>query len=187
MRYVEDSKRRRDEAFCNLCDSFELNDPKCTDFHMIGPDGYGRRLGEALRNNTNVSSLCLNVSNFFAQDEVNTESATLLILFIRSSASLRRVGTTNFYLEQTTPLIAALVDQIWNAVAENPCITTVESHNVAQSLISLPYVLRTTQSVRKLCLSMLVPWTENVDGQQLAAAIRANTSLEDVTIASFCG
>jgi hypothetical protein len=92
MRYVEDSKRRRDDAFCNLCDSFELNDPKCTGFHMIGPDGYGRRLGEALRNNTNVSSLCLNVSNFFAQDEVSTESATSLILFIRSSASLRRGG-----------------------------------------------------------------------------------------------
>jgi hypothetical protein len=33
---------------------------------------------------------------------------------------------------------------------------------------------------------MLVPWTENVDEQQLAAAIRANSSLEDVTIASFC-
>jgi hypothetical protein len=29
--------------------SFERNDPKCTEFKIVRPDGYGRRLGEALK------------------------------------------------------------------------------------------------------------------------------------------
>jgi hypothetical protein len=49
MRDVEDENRRVNEAFRVLCESFERNDPKCTEYKIVRPDGYGRRLGEALK------------------------------------------------------------------------------------------------------------------------------------------
>jgi hypothetical protein len=83
MRVPEEVNRSREEAFRILCESFEQNDPKSTDYNILGPVGYGRRLGEALRYNTSVSNLSLYLPLFFAQDEVITESAASLICFIR--------------------------------------------------------------------------------------------------------
>jgi hypothetical protein len=191
MSAIQEADRRRDEAFRNLCESFEQNDPQSTEFNestFRGLVGYGRRLGEALRNNSNVSNLSLDVSNFFARDEVNTKSAAPLILFIRNSASVREVGVTSLgsFGVQPTRLVSALVDQIWNAVAENLCITTVQSRCATESFVSLPNVMQTSQSIKKLSVSMVDTRTEDFDGTQLAEAIRDNSALEDVCISSRC-
>jgi hypothetical protein len=172
--------RRQEEAFHILCESFERNDPKSTEFACRGlqPKGYGHRLGEALCNNTIVSNLHLDVPTFFAHDEVNPESAAPLILFIRSSPSLRQVGVMRNLFHPCVQRVlaaqdAALVDQIWNAVAENPHITSVVSDFVTQSFRSLPNIVQASQSIKKLSVSM----AEDVDGSLLAEAIRANAVL----------
>jgi hypothetical protein len=103
-----------------------------------------------------------------------------LILFIRCSPSLREIGVLS-HRRELTRRVSTLVDQIWNAVAENPHITTVKSFNTAQSFVSLPNVVQTSQSIRQLSISNMIYGPEpNAD--QLVAAIRTNSTLEDVHV-----
>jgi hypothetical protein len=74
------------------------------------------------------------------------------------------------------------VDQIWNAVAENPHITTVKSFNTAQSFVSLPNVVQTSQSIRQLSISNMIYGRPEPNADQLVAAIRTNSTLEDVHV-----
>jgi hypothetical protein len=132
------------EDFDGLCKLLHSNDPNCTRAEVIWDDdrnydlcpiGYGPQLGEALRNNTVVNCIELQLG-LLEQRGLNTESGQRtyvansgdeVLHFLRHSTTLRTVklrtgamagdhGMINYVDDEVTELVELAV----MAVAENP-------------------------------------------------------------------
>lgn len=79
------------EPFEELCDSLRRNDPATTRIPFLHlPDGYGRRLGEALEGNAFVSSMDLYLSHLLAADEGTDSLALFFITSVLRFSSLHQ-------------------------------------------------------------------------------------------------
>jgi hypothetical protein len=128
------AKRSDDlEAFGALCRRLRRNDPSVTKVEAFEMQGYGLSLGEALRCNTHVTRICLDLSCFLPDDAVDTASAAPLARWLHESVTLRDVTFRNEFGNAST-LVVSLAGLLLKSLAESTSIVDA----LIFSTISLP-------------------------------------------------
>jgi hypothetical protein len=168
-------------AFDALCEELHAN--KAERKHIGWSDtrapllaGYGRRLGQALRGNTFVSDLYLdlrpsqvNGENGDAEGFVD-DNISMILQFLRKGASLQVVTFGQGSSVYTNPCL--------QAISENPNIQDFTlDYAVEDSAALLATWVGTTQTLQRL--ELLV---EMADDDQVAAALGANSSITHLVV-----
>jgi hypothetical protein len=176
-------------TFEDLCLALRRNDPSVTEVvggrhrqGFINPvkltNANARRLGVALQGNSHVTSIVLDLFPF-EEDAADSDSAALLLQFIRDSPSLQDVKLGRFYLGHT--MSDPILRPFFFAIAENSVIQKLELRSVAIDLIGFVTLMKRAQSLNELIIFHCD--FGNVAARELAAkALGAHLTLESLNI-----
>jgi hypothetical protein len=189
-----------------ICDLLRRNDAETTSLNTERGHQENRLVGEALRGNTHVTSLDVNVDNFFetevgrsrhdpsnaeSQLQQATECAAPFLRYLRDS---REVSVVNFagrrrgtcYWDGSN-VISRLVGLFVRAITENGDNGIHELRfskwdYVDKSRDFISRLLKTTRSLQRLTIHL----SENVRSEWLGEALRSNASLQSLYLSSEC-
>jgi hypothetical protein len=108
--------------------------------------GFGRRLGEALVGNTHLTSLCIDLGNFFTSHTESQAEASLMLHYLRHTQTLRTLelqgGFEPHTSRQTQFIALAMV-----ALANNQYIDRLALSGCAIPVDALADLLQSTRSL----------------------------------------
>jgi hypothetical protein len=186
-----------------ICDLLRRNDAETTSLNTERGHQENRLVGEALRGNTHVTSLDVNVDNFFAEDvkqrfrdPSNAESqlqrakecAEHFLQYLRESRELRVArfvdnGDNVCYDWNEPEVNGHLVSLFVQAIAENDNSTIHELFFLRWDFVNksrefVSHLLTTTRSLQRLTIRL----SENSQSEWLGESLRSNSSLQYLTL-----
>jgi hypothetical protein len=185
-----DMERLHDNArhFYFLCANVLQNDPLVTTvittshWHYF-PLGYGIRLGEAIRCNTQVTMCSLEMCALCEMDQVD-DTVEPWCHFFRHCPTLQTVAflENDFSRQNYTSLLA--LEHFLPALGQNHSVEFIEIGRVrAIPIEGFEELMRTTKSLKALRLDLSCI-EENVSAQRLGEAFSANLTLERLNLKS---
>lgn len=190
--------------FDALCNALQGNSPSSSVVYasMYVPNGYGRRLGESLTNNTHVSFVGLELGALLLEDEPPValqedpiaERLTEMFRFLRNSDSLREVVLDHDIDRGDSAVVSRITDHCLQALAKNPNLQELTlGHAIQVPLHAVNDLLQTTDSLQVLDLcvrsaarfrtstSTDAGWSANQTLQSLSFHARSDTeSIESI-------
>jgi hypothetical protein len=169
---IRESCDRLDALYSKL----RSNDPETTSVQVTDfGRGCGSALGQALTNNTHVSSIVISIGYLMSPDDVDPADTFLatFLEFLRKSPSLRNVAID----EKVFTASPSLISLIFAAIAQNSRISSLHLEFLAWALQVCYHFLRTTTSLTRLRMGLnSIP--EN-KAQICVDALNANQTLQE--------
>jgi hypothetical protein len=159
------------------------NDPETTSVEVwnLNGCGCGPALGQALTNNTHVSSIDIAIGCLLLPGDVDTAGTTLarFLEFLRKSPSLRHVTLQQKHSSRRN----SWIHLIFTALAQNSNILSLHLEYVDTALEECTHFLRTTTSLKRLWMgSNTIPVQQ---AQLFVNAFNANQTLEELGLAEY--
>jgi hypothetical protein len=164
----------REALYCKL----RSNDPEITsiDADYLGLE-WGPPLGQALTNNTQVSSINMCMALLLLPDEIDTSGTRLapFLEYLRNSPSLRHVTLRTFGAQ------ASLINLVIEAIAQSRRISSLHLDYVETAMERVPHFLQTTTSLKTLQIGkrFMQPLRR---AQVYVDAFHANQTLEELEL-----
>jgi hypothetical protein len=166
------------EGFLEACGKIQRNDPSCK-VHVVSCYDYGRTLGRALRHNTHVERLRIDMDDFCSEREIAADQfrsgAQDVLRFLQRSQSLQNTQIRLF--KRGSPHYDDLTEWILGAIAQNPSVRTVKLYGAIELLENF---LTTAHFVQSLSISSYPASTATMDA--IGVALASNRSLLKLTI-----
>jgi hypothetical protein len=160
-----------------LYNKIRSDDPETTSIFAddLGRD-CGRALGQALTNNTHVSSINVHVGLLLLPDEIDTSGTRLapFLEYLRNSPSLRHV------ILRTLDAQASLINLVIEAIAQSRRISSLHLDYVDTAIEGVPHFLQTTTSLKTLQIGRFLQPLRRV--QVYVDAFNANQTLEELEL-----
>jgi hypothetical protein len=180
-----------DLTFDGICSGLQHKDPSVTEVFVRSNEfpssvpltnANARRLGEAIQGNPHVTSIKLNLSDFVDVAD-DSDSAALLLQFIRESTSLKDVDLSLHDLmnHNRTILSVNIAHRFLVAIAESATIKRLKLYLFMVDKTGFDVLMKTTQSLKELVIRY--GYFGSVASKEMAAkALGANVTLESLQI-----
>jgi hypothetical protein len=183
FRFFEIGSERRSDAerryfhskFKSLCGRLRQSDPRITEFNAHG--GYGRLLGEAIKDNVKVTFCALELKTLCKVEEID-EIVVPWCHFFRNCRTLRKVHFYDYDEVSYDACSLRLLGHFLPALGQSQSVEEIAvDYGVPIPIKGLEECMRTTKSLKVLNMD-LSSIKETTSAQRIGEAFGANRTLE---------